>query len=104
MQVFLDKGTLQGICNVLKDLDAVVRNFQDTCSKDSYNVNRLGILVITDRLGSKIMARVNDRAIVKECPSKYNNAVESLIAAEIPFLPLHCTPNLSWKYARTVQV
>ena len=92
----LDKRTLQGICNVLEDLDAVVRNFQDTCSKDSYNVNGLGILVITDRLGSKIMARVNDRlmaagAIVKECPSNYNNAVESLIAAKttISSIALH---------------
>jgi hypothetical protein len=88
MQVLLDKGTLQGICNVLKDLDAVVRDFQDTCTgKDSSNVNGQGIMVITDRLGSKILARVNDclmaaGAIVKERPSNYKNAVESLIAAK----------------------
>jgi E3 ubiquitin-protein ligase UBR4 len=81
MQVLLDKGTLQGICNVLKELDGVVRDCQDTTS------DKEGSIVITGRLGSKILARVNDclvaaGAIVKERPSNYKNAIESLIGGK----------------------
>ncbi len=81
MQTLLDKGTLQGICNVMKDLSLVMKDISEATSDEA----KSQIQSITNDVCEKVLGKVNhclsaSIAIIKERPLNYKNAIESLIA------------------------
>jgi hypothetical protein len=87
MQMLLDKGTLQGICNVLKDLDSVMIDITASIDATDESSNQNHSSAIPDDLSGKILRKVNhclsaSIAIVKERPMNYKLAIESLIASK----------------------
>jgi len=86
MQMLLDKGSLQGICNVLKDLESVTTDIINTTTSGKEDEELNTSESIPDHLSEKILMKVNEcllaaTAIVKERPGNYKNAIESLITS-----------------------
>ncbi len=78
MQMLLDKGTIQGICNTLKDLESILAKVH-VMDPDS--------VPISPCIWDKMLVKVNSClvaaiAIVKERPSNYKHAIECFIASK----------------------
>ena len=85
MQMLLDQGTLQGIYNVMKDLESVIANKPETVSNDGVRTERTMPALIPNHISARILGKVIEclsaaTAIVKDRPTNYKSALEKLIS------------------------